>query len=115
MKQIRNLIFLLAFTLLSSCMEKAAPISSARMTELLLEMHLAEAYAQQMPKDSLQVSLKNEDSLLVFNARILKQQGVSEEEFRNSMEWYKARPDILDSIYQNILTEIAILQSKENK
>ena len=115
MKQRFPFILLLALALAGSCGEKPPPISSSRMTELLLQMHLAEAYAQQLPKDSLQVSLKNEDSLLVFNARILKHYGVSENDFRNSMEWYKARPDILDSMYQNILTEIAILQSKENK
>lgn len=115
MKPLYPLFLLMVMIAQVSCREKPAPLSSDRMTDLLLEMHLAEAYAQQLPKDSLQVSLKNEDSLLVYNAQILKHYEVSESTFKSSIEWYKAHPDILDSIYQNILTEIAILQSKENK
>jgi len=114
MNQIRLLLLFICCGAYS-CKEKAKHLSPARMTEILMDMHLAEAYAQQLPRDSMQVSLKNEDSLLVFNARILNHYQLSETDFKNSIEWYKAHPELLDSIYQNILTEIAILQSKENK
>jgi hypothetical protein len=30
-----------------------------------------------------------------------------------SLEWYKSKPELLDSMYQNILSEIAILHSKK--
>ena len=34
-------------------------------------------------------------------------------EFLQSLEWYKSKPELLDSMYQNILSEIAILHSKK--
>lgn len=85
------------------------------MGKILLELHLAEAYAQQLPKDSNHLSFKNEDSLIVFHAEILKKQDISEIDFQQSINWYKSRPELLDSIYQGILSEIAIMNSKHNK
>jgi cytidyltransferase-like protein len=48
-------------------------------------------------------------------AEILKKYHISETTFKTNIDWYKMQPEMLDSVYQNILSEIAILQSKENK
>ncbi len=99
----------------ASCISTPGPIPVPKMTKILLEMHLAESYAQHMPKDSGQTSIKNEDSLLVYNAQILKANQITEKDFQNSINWYKTKPELLDSIYQTLLTDIAILQSKVNQ
>ena len=102
------------FTFASSCKQDKPPLSPEQMCKLLLELHLAEAYAQQLP-NSAATNYKNADSLFMFNAEILKRQNVSEMDFRKSLNWYKSRPELLDSIYQTILSNIAILNSKYNK
>jgi len=83
------------------------------MTQVLLELHLAEALAQHIPKDSLQNEIKNTDSLVIFTREIFTKNQVAEKEFLQSLEWYKSKPELLDSMYQNILSEIAILHSKK--
>lgn len=110
-------LFLVGCTywILQSCGNQFTPIPIHKMSDMLLEMHLAESLSQQLPKDSNQTSYKNEDSLLVFNAEILKKYHISESTFKANIDWYKTQPEMLDSVYQNILSEIAILQSKENK
>ena len=85
------------------------------MGRVLLDMHLAEAYAQQIPRPEGQISMRNEDSLKVFQARILNKHGITESSFRNATNWYTSHPEMLDSVYQNILSEITILSAKENK
>jgi len=85
------------------------------MTQVLLELHLAEALAQHIPKDSLQNEIKNTDSLVIFTRGIFTKNQVTEKEFLQSLEWYKSKPELLDSMYQNILSEIAILHSKKVK
>lgn len=113
---IPSILFLVMAVFASSgCKQDKPPINPEQMSSLLLELHLAEAYAQQLAKENATISYKNEDSLLVFNAEILKRQKISEADFRKSLNWYKSRPELLDSIYQNILSNIAILNAKYNK
>lgn len=81
-------------------------------------MHLAESYTKSIPRtqtipDSTGVILFTpEDSLLKYNAMILKEFGISKTEFQNSLDHYKKDPVLLDSIYQMILSDIAIMQAK---
>lgn len=105
----------LSLILIAGCKQDKPPLGPEQMSKLLLELHLAEAYAQQIPRETETISYKNEDSLLIFNAEILKRLRVSESDFRKSLNWYKSRPELLDSIYQTILSDIAILNSKYNK
>lgn len=114
-KGIILLITVLTIGMVQSCGNEFKPLPIHKMSEVLLEMHIAESLSQQMPKDSNQTSYKNEDSLLVFNAEILNKYHISESTFKANIDWYKTQPEMLDSVYQNILSEIAILQSKENK
>jgi hypothetical protein len=119
MRKRKSLPKLLLLSLVGSwliaCERDKAIIPPAKMGKLLLELHLAEAYAQQLPKDSNQVGLKNQDSLALFQADILQKLHVSEKDFQQSLNWYKTKPELLDSIYQGILSEIAIMHSKHNK
>lgn len=98
-----------------ACKEKYTPLSHAKMSKILMELHIAESYAQFATKDSNQTSYKNEDTLLLYNAQILMNNKISEQEFQKSIDWYKVHPELLDSIYQKILSDIAILTSKHNK
>jgi hypothetical protein len=98
-----------------NCNNNKGILTQKKMTQVLLELHLAEALAQHIPKDSLQNEIKNSDSLVIFTREIFTKNQVTEKEFLQSLEWYKSKPELLDSMYQNILSEIAILHSKKVK
>jgi hypothetical protein len=98
-----------------NCNNNKGILTQKKMTQVLLELHLAEALAQHIPKDSLQNEIKNTDSLVIFTREIFTKNQVAEKEFLQSLEWYKSKPELLDSMYQNILSEIAILHSKKVK
>lgn len=111
----RSLSLLLLLACFTACRDAAPPLAPKKMGAVLLDLHLAEAYAQQIPRPEGQISMRNEDSLKVFQARILNRHGLGESAFREATKWYTSHPEMLDSVYQNILSEIAILAAKENK
>ena len=82
------------------------------MSEILLKMHIAEAYASVLPKEENSNQLKNMDSLIVFDNTILKEFNISKKTFDENINYYKTQPAKLDSIYLNILNEISLLQTK---
>lgn len=101
---------------------KSDHLPMGKMSKILLKMHLAEGYAQVLPKNepltdgkSGSMLLKNEDSLLKYNAMILKEFNITKTDFQNSLQYYKRNPELLDSIYQMVLSDIAILQAENKK
>lgn len=111
----KNLTYLFYFVLLYTigCSADKPKIPANTMKAVLLDLHLAESYAQHQPKDSLQHQLKNDDSLALYTAQILQWHHVTKNDFSQSMIWYQSHPDQLDSIYKQILSEITILNSKK--
>lgn len=98
-----------------SCRREPEPLSIDKMSHVLLEMHVAESYSQYAPKDSSRQQLKNQDSLARYYALILKENKITEQDFKRSMAWYKKQPELLDSIYQQILADLSVWQSRINK
>jgi hypothetical protein len=82
------------------------------MSKILTEMYVAESYAQFVPKDSITLDSKNQDSLKKFLSATLVENNTNETEFKQSIDWYKSRPELFDSIYQQVLTDLAIWQTK---
>jgi len=89
--------------------KKEKYISPDVMAELMVDIHMAETYST-MVKDSVHINgKKNPDSLAAFYKDILAHHHVTMEQFSKSLEWYKAHPNEMDSLYNNmipILTEI---------
>ena len=99
-----------------SCQREQPPVSVEKMSRILTEIHIAESYSQFVPHDSLVKGIRqNQDSLKLYMSAILRENQLSETAFKQSVDWYKSRPDLFDSIYQQVLTNIAILQARENK
>jgi len=82
---------------------------------MLLDMQLAEGYVQNIPIDSIHKSINVSDSLALYNSEILKHYGQSTQQFNATINYYKDHPALLDSLYQDLLTEVTILQSKQKK
>ncbi|HPI53301.1 MAG TPA: DUF4296 domain-containing protein [Chitinophagaceae bacterium] len=98
-----------------SCTETKPKLSVDKMTNLLLELHLAESYAQQIRIDTLGRSMPNQDSLRSMNAALLKKYQVSEGDVEQSLQWYSQQPELLDSMYQQMLSELAVMASKNDR
>lgn len=82
---------------------------------MLLDMELAEGFVQNIPTDSLHKTISMADSLALYNSRILTYYGHTTSDFSNTMNYYKDHPALLDSLYQDLLTEVTILQSKQKR
>lgn len=102
----------LIFFLLASQCKKESHLSIQTMSNILLQMHLAESYSQILPKENTTIMTKNIDSLKNFDAAIFKEFHTTKEEFEQSLNYYKSKPELLDSIYQIIMNETNLLQKK---
>lgn len=109
------IVVLFLLSQLVSCTNKPEPIPMDKLSKILTEMHIAESYSQYVPKDTSLHEISNKDSLKIYISAILAENKVSEAAFKQSIDWYKSRPELLDSVYQQVLTDIAIWQAKINK
>ena len=96
-----------AFCLLQSCKGDKPPIAPKRMEAILYDVQMAEVYSTMAGKDSTKdFAQKNEDSLAVYYASIFRHYGISAGEFKTAVEWYRAHPADLDSIYTKMLPKM---------
>lgn len=75
------------------------------MTNILLDVHFAEAYSSMLKNDSLhkKYNNKNIDSLAVFYKQILNKHQVSVDLFDSAIKWYSIHPQEMDSVYTHLL------------
>ena len=104
-----RLFFLLSFAvcLLISCKHDKPPIDPKKMEAILYDVQTAEVYSTMAGKDSVKdFGQKNEDSLAAYYAAIFKHYNISVASFKTAVEWYRARPSELDSIYSKLLPKL---------
>lgn len=83
------------------------------MQKVLLDITMAENYSS-MIRDSLHKrNDKNVDSLAVFYKDIFAHYKITQEEFKESLKWYKNHPATLDSIYNNLLPVVTKWQEQK--
>lgn len=122
MRQLQHLFPFQSFMIISliaclffSCNNAPEPLPLETMSKILTEMYVAESYAQFVPKDSTQLDSKNQDSIKKYVSAILFENNTNETAFKQSIDWYKSRPELFDSIYQQVLTDLAIWQTKVDR
>ena len=82
------------------------------MEKVLLDVNVAESYSA-MVKDSLhRVGSKNTDSLTAYYKDIFAHHKITAEQFSTSLNWYKAHPAQLDSIYNNMIPVVQKWQTR---
>lgn len=107
----RKRFFLFTATLLalfagfaSSCKNEKPqpPVPEKTMESVLVDIQLAETYSVVMPFEIERSSLtrfdKNTDSLYLYYSTILNHYGLSYDEFKGAMDWYKDHPDNMDTL-----------------
>lgn len=106
------LFVLLCAATIVSCKqeEQKPPVPKEQMQQVLIDINLAEVYST-MVNDSLQqIMNKNVDSLAVFYNSILNHHGITMEELQAGFAWYQKHPDVLETIYQDMIPEITTQQ-----
>ncbi|MGC4056747.1 MAG: DUF4296 domain-containing protein [Chitinophagaceae bacterium] len=97
----------------SSCQrEDKPPIPREQMAQILIDIHLAEAYAGILTKDSVHaaVKVKNIDSLAVYYKEILQKHQVKADSFDSAFKWYRYHPALMDSLYERVVAHFDSLQ-----
>jgi len=85
------------------------PIPLEKMQAVLLDIQLAEAYSVGLNKDTavpVRRYDKNYDSLAAFYSDIFAHYHLSFNDFNMAMAWYKARPNIMDSLISGVIEEL---------
>ena len=97
-----------------SCSEQpSSRLTAAKMQRVLYDLHLAEAYSTIVGEDSThRRNERNKDSLAVYYASILRHHNLTLDEFQQSLQWYKQRPEQLDSVYSKMIPEMLKLEAK---
>ncbi len=110
---------MLLSSLLFSCgiQEEKPPVEAKKMQSILTDIHLAEAYSSLIVTDSVQkqTSNKNIDSLVYFYAQILARHKTSVSQFEEALKWYSLHPQLLDTVYNNILPVFDSIKVKNEK
>jgi len=109
------LLCLIVPAVLQGCRQGAEqpPVPEEKMQDILLDIHLAEAYSQGLGDSARNRFEKNYDSLASFYTSILKHHSLSFEAFNEALEWYKERPASIDTLYHKVLNRLNELKARE--
>lgn len=108
-------IIILFTCLVSACVENDVKhVSRQKMTGIMTDIYLAEAYSSVVFDSTGMSANKNKDSLALYYKSVLNHHGVSLDEFSNSLRWYSSHPEEMDSMYINVLTELSTMEGLVN-
>lgn len=97
------------FALIISCKNEAqAPIERDKLVLILTDMHVAEAAAEgefTTIKDSI---------LKIYYPQILKKHSVTQVDFDSSLVVYSRQPVVFDSLYAQVLREVAKIDTTKH-
>ncbi len=106
------LLSLLAFT---ACKEKETPpaglLPVELMQEVLVELHVADAYTERNRQSLVYRNNLRED----LYREVLTHFNVSEADFRTTYNYYISHPDLMDSLYQRVIVRLESQQEGVKK
>ncbi len=91
-----------------SCKEEEPLVAEDQMAAILSDLHMAEAYAQLVPKNMGDYMTKNNDTLKILYSHIYKKYDLDTTKFNKALTWYKNRPKVFDKVYEKVLEELSI-------
>lgn len=104
---------LICLVMFSCKEEKGKHLPQDKMEQVLLDIQLAEVYSSMAGYDTvLHVPLKNNDSLVRFYREVLKHHNITLDQFRESLDYYRQSPNILDTIFNNLMGTLTLEAAK---
>lgn len=110
-------IVLLSCCAVAACNEdkKTPPIEISRMGKILTDLQVAEVYSSMVDDSLHRVMPKNHDSLAVYYNDVLAHHKVTQQEFEKALDWYKSNPDLLDTAYKQMISQLTLLEGMQQK
>lgn len=110
----RFLIQLLAFSFfLFSCKNDKAPITEKKMSEIILDLHIANAYLKHQDRLLEDTPIHWEkDSNQLYYIAVLQNYKIKKTDFQKAIYWYKKHPDKFALVYEDVLKNLAKLKEK---
>ncbi len=106
MKQLLKLVPLLIFIFSCSSPRPEGVLNEQDMKSVLKDMHLANAYLNTLPMDSM------EKVAPVYFKQIFKNHQTDYRTFEKSLRYYSEQPILLDSMYSQIAAEYRALEKQ---
>jgi hypothetical protein len=100
--RILSITAMLFVLLLAACSKEQAPagiLPEEEMAPLLCDMQIAYAGIDHTIPNPRDRNKKYDE----MNQAILKKHGYAKEEFYKSYQWYQERPEIMDSLFQQVI------------
>lgn len=90
-------------------------IPAKTLEKILYDMQIADVYSLSVRADSTKsFGQKNPDSLARYYKEIFAHNGVTYDQFRKTIDWYKEHPPEFDTVYQNVLNRISAEEERRN-
>jgi hypothetical protein len=115
---IRFLLLFITIALITGCYckrsdevtipEEKTSISPEKMSEILTDFHLLQSAMKQKQSKKEDFMFENR----YYHYLIFKKHNVTQEEFENSLEYYKYRIDELNNIYEDVIINLSVLESE---
>ncbi len=110
----KKLLLLLPFLLLLfSCEKKERPediLDKNMMVSVLIDIHLAEGFVSTFP-----INYDSSRTLyILFENEVFKKHQLQDSVFHRSLEYYLARPRIMDRVYGRIIDSLNVIEKEGN-
>ncbi len=93
-----------------SCKKESPHLPPEQMVPVLADLHLADVYSGLLHTPGQPAQGKNMDSLALWTKSIFAAHHITREEFTASMNWYRDRPEELDSLYAKVIPYLSAMQ-----
>ena len=108
-----SLVITFTFTFLISCSHKSDSIPSKiipkdKMADVLVDVHLAEASADNHGLSAPQVNMM----MAAKYDSLFKKHEITFAQFKSSYDYYLAHPDVLSEIYSEVVNKLTTMESK---
>ena len=111
----KKLLFLFAVMAISvSCGNKPNLLPKPVFIDALLDINIAETYCSIIKDTANKGTTKNIDSLAVYYKSIFAHHHITSEQFTETLQYYEAHPEDLDTLYEKVLTKALTLNGKLN-
>ncbi|MFN3803052.1 DUF4296 domain-containing protein [Belliella pelovolcani] len=107
------LIFIPLILILHSCRNETKPeyvLNEDQMVGMLIDIHIAEGYVSTLP-----INYDSSRNLYpMFEKEVFRKHQVSDSVFHRSLEYYLARPRIIDRVYARVIDSLNVIEKEGN-